>query len=155
MPAGELLKIGDIAPDFSLKDQGRHEVTLSEFKGRRVLLSWHPLAWTKVCGEQMKSLDQHHDDFEKLGVVPLGLSVDTVPAKAAWAKELGINRLRLLSDFWPHGLAAQSYDLFRAKEGFSERANVVVDDKGQVVFKRIYEIPQLPDVGEILAFLRK
>jgi peroxiredoxin len=155
MSSGELLKIGDIAPDFALKDQSKHEVKLSELRGRRVLLSWHPLAWTKICGEQMKSLEQHYDDFEKLGVVPLGLSVDTVPAKAAWARELGITRLRLLSDFWPHGLAAQSYDLFRAKEGFSERANVVVDDKGQVVLKRIYEIPQLPDVGEILAFLRK
>ncbi|MBM3296281.1 MAG: redoxin domain-containing protein [Candidatus Aminicenantes bacterium] len=155
MSSGELLKIGDIAPDFALKDQGKHEVKLSELRGRRVLLSWHPLAWTKVCAEQMKSLEQHYDEFEKLNVLPLGLSVDTVPCKAAWAKDLGISRLRLLSDFWPHGLVAQSYDLFRAKEGFSERANVIVDDKGQVVFIRIYDIPQLPDVEELLAFLRK
>ena len=155
MAAGELLKIGDIAPDFSLKDQDKHEAKLSEFRGRRVLLSWHPLAWTKVCSEQMKSLEQHYDEFEALKTLPLGLSVDTVPSKAAWAKDLGINRLRLLSDFWPHGVAAQSYDLFRAKEGFSERANVILDDKGQVVFIKVYEIPQLPDVEELLAFLKK
>ncbi|OGD16764.1 MAG: thioredoxin peroxidase [Candidatus Aminicenantes bacterium RBG_13_59_9] len=149
------MKIGDIAPDFSLKDHGKREVKLIELKGKRVLLSWHPLAWTKICAEQMKSLEQHYGDFEALNTLPMGLSVDTVPCKAAWAKELGLSRLRLLSDFWPHGLAAQSYDLFRAKEGFSERANVVVDEKGQVVFIRVYDIPQLPDVGEILSFLRK
>jgi len=155
MSAGELLKIGDIAPDFALKDHGKHEIKLSELLGRRVLLSWHPLAWTKVCAEQMKSLEEHYDEFEKLNTFPLGLSVDSVPCKAAWARELGLNRLRLLSDFWPHGLAAQSYDLFRPREGFSERANVVVDEKGHVAFIKVYDIPQLPDVVELLAFLGK
>ncbi len=155
MSSGELLKIGDIAPDFSLKDHHKHDLKLSELRGQRVLLSWHPLAWTRVCGEQMKSLEQHFGDFEALGVLPLGLSVDSVPCKAAWAKDLGLQRLRLLCDFWPHGLAAQSYDLFRVKEGFSERANVVIDEKGRIVFIKVYDIPQLPDIAEILEFLKK
>ncbi|MCJ7612795.1 MAG: redoxin domain-containing protein [Candidatus Aminicenantes bacterium] len=155
MASGELIKIGDIAPDFTLKDQAKHDVTLSALKGQRVLLSWHPLAWTKVCAEQMKSVEEHFEDMEKLNTVPLGLSVDTVPSKAAWAKELGISRLRLLSDFWPHGVAAQSYDLFRAKEGFSERANIIIDPEGKIIFIKIYDLPQLPDIEEILSFLRK
>ena len=155
MAAGALIKIGDIAPDFTLKDQARHDLCLSSLRGQRVLLSWHPLAWTKVCGEQMKSVDEHFEDMEKLGTVPLGLSVDSVPSKAAWAKDLGLAQLRLLSDFWPHGLAAQSYDLFRAKEGFSERANIIISPEGKIIFIKIYDIPQLPDIEEILAFLRK
>ncbi|HEX9902491.1 MAG TPA: redoxin domain-containing protein [Acidobacteriota bacterium] len=155
MAAGELIKIGDIAPDFTLKDQAKHDVTLSALRGQRVLLSWHPLAWTKVCAEQMKSVEKHFEDMEKLNTVPLGLSVDTVPSKAAWAKELGLSRLRLLSDFWPHGVAAQSYDLFRAKEGFSERANIIIDQEGKIIFIKIYDLPQLPDIEEILSFLKK
>jgi peroxiredoxin len=155
MAAGALIKIGDIAPDFTLKDQAKHDVRLSALRGQRVLLSWHPLAWTKVCAEQMKSVEKHFEDMEKLNTAPLGLSVDTVPSKAAWARELGISRLRLLSDFWPHGVVAQSYDLFRAREGFSERANVIVDQEGKIVFIKIYDLPQLPDIEEILSFLRK
>ena len=155
MASGELIKIGDIAPDFTLKDQAKHDVTLSALRGQRVLLSWHPLAWTKVCAEQMKSVEKHCEDMEKLNTVPLGLSVDTVPSKAAWAKELGISRLRLLSDFWPHGVAAQSYDLFRAKEGFSERANIIIDPEGKIIFIKIYDLPQLPDIEEVLCFLKK
>jgi peroxiredoxin len=155
MASGELIKIGDIAPDFTLKDQAKHDVTLSALRGQRVLLSWHPLAWTKVCAEQMKSVEKHFEDMEKLNTVPFGLSVDTVPSKAAWAKELGISRLRLLSDFWPHGVAAQSYDLFRAKEGFSERANIIIDPEGKIIFIKIYDLPQLPDIEEVLCFLKK
>ena len=112
-----IVKIGDTAKDFDLSDQDEKEVRLSSFKGKRVLLSFHPLAWTKVCAEQMKSLEKNHDRFEKLNTVALGISVDTVPSKKAWAKELGIKNTRLLSDFWPHGKVAGLYGIFREKEG--------------------------------------
>jgi peroxiredoxin len=91
--------------------------------------------------------------FEKLNTVALGMSVDTVPSKKAWAKELGIKNTRLLSDFWPHGDVARSYGIFRGKEGFSERANIIVDENGQVVFVRVYPISQLPDIKEIIKAL--
>ncbi len=149
------ISVGDQAPDFLLKDQHGLEVRLSDLHGKRVLLSWHPLAWTKVCAEQMRSVDAHHDDLERLRTMPFGLSVDTVPSKHAWAKDLGLSKLRLLSDFWPHGAAAESLGIFRKHNGFSERANIILDEAQQVVFIKIYEIPQLPDIEEILAFLRK
>ena len=147
--------VGDQAPDFLLKDQHGLEVRLSDLQGKRVLFSWHPLAWTKVCAEQMKSVDAHYDEMERLRTMPFGLSVDTVPSKHAWAKDLGLAKLRLLSDFWPHGAAAESLGIFRKHNGFSERANIILDEAQQVVFIKIYEIPQLPDIEEILAFLRK
>jgi len=52
-------------------------------------------------------------------------------------------------------VAAQSYDLFRAKEGFSERANIIIDPEGKIIFIKIYDLPQLPDIEEILCFLKK
>lgn len=52
------VKIGDKAKDFTLKDQDGKELHLSDLKGKRVLLSFHPLAWTSVCADQMKSLEK-------------------------------------------------------------------------------------------------
>jgi peroxiredoxin len=148
-----IVKIGDIAKDFDLSDQDEKEVRLSSFKGKRVLLSFHPLAWTKVCAEQMKSLEKNHDRFEKLNTVALGISVDTVPSKKAWAKELGIKNTRLLSDFWPHGKVAGLYGIFREKEGVSERANIIIDENSKVVFVKVYPISQFPDIIEIIKVL--
>ena len=150
-----MIKVGDKAPDFTLMDHNRNEVKLSGLRGKRVLLSFHPLAWTKVCAEQMKSLEANAEVFAELNTVALGVSVDTVPSKNAWAKELGVEVTRLLSDFWPHGALAESYGIFREKAGTSERANILVDEEGTVIFVKVYEISQLPDVNEIIVFLKK
>ena len=149
-----MMKVGDTAPDFSLKDNRGNEVRLADYKGKRVLLSWHPLAWTGVCAAQMKSLEENKAAFAELNTVALGLSVDSVPSKNAWAKELGIADTKLLSDFWPHGGVAQNYGLFREEQGTSQRANVILDEEGNVIFVKVYDIPQLPDIEEILEFLR-
>lgn len=147
------LKVGDKVPDFTLKDQDKNDVKLSDFKGKKVLLSFHPLAWTPVCADQMKALEANMETFSRLNTVPLGLSVDQMFTKSAWAKELGINNVRILADFWPHGGTAKSLGLFREKEGFSQRANVVVDEEGKVAFIKVYDIPELPDINEIIRFL--
>jgi len=145
---------GGTAPDFVLKDQNGTDVRLSESKGRRVLLSFHPLAWTEVCAKQMQALEENKGVFESLSTVPLGLSVDTVPSKKAWADSLGIKTVRLLSDFWPHGEVAKAYGIFREKNGFSERANIIVDKNGKIAFVKVYEIRQLPDIGEIIEVIK-
>ncbi|MDH4210133.1 MAG: peroxiredoxin [candidate division WOR-3 bacterium] len=150
-----MVKVGEAAPDFVLKDHNKNEVKLSSLKGKKVLLSFHPLAWTKICAEQMKSLEANFHTFEKLGTIALGLSVDTVPSKHAWTRKLGIEKTRLLSDFWPHGAVAKTYGIFREKEGFSERANIIIDEDQNVVFVKVYEISQLPDIEEINSFLSK
>ncbi len=147
------IKPGDKAKDFILSDQDEKMIQVSAFRGRKVLLSFHPLAWTKVCADQMKALEKNRGRFEKLNTVALGISVDPVPSKKAWAKELGIKNTMLLSDFWPHGEAAISYGIFRQEDGISERANIIVDEKGNVVFVKVYPIAQLPDIEEIIRVL--
>ena len=149
------LSVGEVAPVFALKDQDGKEVRLAEFKGKLVLLSFHPLAWTAVCAKQMQALEENKNVFESLDTIPLGLSVDTVPSKKAWADHLGIKSLRLLSDFWPHGDVAKAYGIFREKGGTSERANIIVDRNGKIAFVKVYEISQLPDIGEIMDVLKK
>jgi peroxiredoxin len=102
----------------------------------------------------MKSLEANYARFEALATIPLGFSVDPVPSKNAWAKELKIANLKLPSDFWPHGAVAKAYGLFRELEGFSERANVLVDEEGKVLWVKIYDIHQLPDVEEVIQLLK-
>lgn len=145
------IKIGDTVSDFTLKDQNGTDVTLSDLQGRNVVLSFHPLAWTKICAQQMRSLEDNHQRFNEKNTIALGVSIDSVPSKKAWAeRDLGITKTSLLSDFWPHGGVARSLGLFRERDGFSERANVILDAQGVVRFVKIYEISTLPDIEEVL-----
>ena len=148
------IAVGDIAPDFVLKDNRVQEVRLSDYRGKKVLLSWHPLAWTGVCANQMKALEENLAEFEKYNTVPLGMSIDSYPSKNAWAKELGVANVKLLADFWPHGKVAQDYGLFLDEKGFSERANVLIDEEGKVIWVKTYDIPELPDIQEVLTMVR-
>jgi peroxiredoxin len=148
------IAVGEKAPDFTLKDQDGKDFKLSEFLGKRVLLSFHPLAWTGICTDQMKSLESHYADFASLNTLPVGLSVDAVPAKKAWADNMGLKQLRILSDFWPHGAVAKDYGLFRKHGGTSERANVIIDEKGNVAWVKVYEISHLPEIDEVIGAIK-
>jgi len=149
------VKVGERFRDFSVQDQNEGEFTLSKLKGKRVLLSFHPLAWTSVCAEQMKSLEKNNEVFDSLNTVAVGVSVDTVPSKKAWAENLGIKYTRLLSDFWPHGNVAETYGIFRSRYGTSERANIIIDENQKIGFFKVYPIGQLPDIQEIINELKK
>jgi peroxiredoxin len=148
-------KICENSVDFSLQDQNGKTFRLSEHIGKRVLLSFHPLAWTSVCAKQMRSLEDNKANFSSLNSIAVGISVDSVPCKKAWAESLGIVDTPLLADFWPHGGVAQLYGILREKEGFSERANILVNERGDIAFSRIYELKQLPDMKEIIDVLKR
>ena len=93
-----MIEIGSKAPDFVLKDQSGKTVRLSSFKGKKVLLSFRPLAWTAVCHDQMRSLEENHLRFDELNTVALSIGVDSVPSNKAWAQSMDIKNTRLLSD---------------------------------------------------------
>jgi peroxiredoxin len=151
----QLSQIGKKAPDFTLPDHNDKPFRLSDYKGKKILLSFHPLAWTAVCAQQMQSLEKNKKYFDQNNTIAVGLSVDPTPSKKAWAKELEIKNTRLLSDFWPHGAVAQQYGIFNAIDGISKRANIIIDEDQTMIFKKIYPPAQLPDIKEILAFLEK
>ncbi|HQF34302.1 MAG TPA: redoxin domain-containing protein [Petrotogaceae bacterium] len=150
-----MLKIGDSAPEFVLKDQNEKEHSLSELIGKKVLLSFHPLAWTGICTDQMKMVDSHYDEFTALNTTAFGVSIDTTFSKKAWAESMEIKKLSLLSDFWPHGKLAGDLGIFREKNGFSERANIIIDETGKIIFFKVYPIKLLPDLNEVLEFLKQ
>jgi len=150
-----MIKKGEKAPNFKLKDQNGKDVQLSDLKGKKVLLSFHPLAWTGICAKQMQSLEKNKENFKKLKTVALGINVDHVPSKVAWAKSLNIKHTKLLSDFWPHGEIAKKYGIFSKSQGFSFRVNIVIDEQGKIVFVKKYPISQVPDIKEIIKVLKK
>ena len=154
MAGDKLIQNGKKIRDFVLKDQHGEEFHLAGQQGKRVLLSFHPLAWTSICAQQMQDLEKNKKAFDKLNTIAVGLSVDSVPSKEAWAKSLKIKNLRLLADFWPHGGVAKSLGILR-EEGFSERANIIVDEKGKVIFVKVYPLKKLPTVAELLEALRE
>jgi len=149
-----IIILGKSVKNFTLADQFGQDFMLSRMTGRRVLLSFHPLAWTPVCTRQMQSLEKNKKVFDTLNTIAVGLSVDSVPSKAAWAKAIKVKHTKLLADFWPHGGVAKSLGLFRDQNGFSQRANVILDEKGKVCFVTVYPVADLPDINEIIAFLK-
>ena len=150
-----MVKPGDPAKNFSLKDQNDKTFGLYEPAMKYTLLSFHPLAWTDFCAAQMKSLENNREVLDSLGCTPVGISVDSMPCKRAWADSLSITKTRLLCDFWPHGVVAQKYGLFREENGFSERANVIVDENQMVVYVKVYPIHSIPDIQEVIKFIRQ
>ena len=104
-----LIKVGDMAPDFTLKDQDQKDVTLSSFRGRKnVVLAFYPLDWSPVCTGENKCLTDDFPKFEGLNTVVLGISTDSFFSHKAWADALGLkktNLVALIDAFEDRGLA--------------------------------------------------
>src|SRR5829696_7384453 len=97
------VEIGDLAPDFTLKDQNNQEISLSQFKGEKnVLLVFYPLAFSGICSSELCSLRDDLPRFSNDDVQLLTVSVDSVYIAQGLGTAGGFD-FPLLSDFWPHG----------------------------------------------------
>jgi len=148
-----MIEVGAKLPDFELTDQDGEQHTTESLKGSKVLLSFHPLAWTGVCQRQMEALEFNAERFGGLGTKAFGISVDPSPTKKAWADAIQVKQTRLLSDFWPHGELADTLGLFIEDKGISQRANVIVDAAGTVQWVKVYPIGDVPDLEEVFEVL--
>jgi len=144
-----VLKVGDMAPDFTLQAHIERTVMLSQFRGRKnVVLAFFPLAWTPVCSEQIPSYQAEKDRFATLNTQVLGISIDSLFSHQAWAETLGGIEYPLLSDFWPHGAVAEKYGVMTAN-GHTERAIFVIDRQGIIRYIDHHDIDETPD-NEVL-----
>ena len=103
----------------------------------------------------MPAYEADLERFEGYNAQVLGISVDSVPCNAAWAKSLGGLTYDLLSDFEPKGEVARLFGAYRQSDGISERAIFIVDKEGKLVFKDIHDISDQPDNEELFEVLRK
>ena len=148
-----MLKIGTPAPDFVLPNQHRDDVRLSDFRGRKhVVLAFHPLAFTPVCTTQMQTYQREWPRLQALDAHVLAISNDAGPSKKAWGDSIGGVSYDLLSDHHPHGQVAAAYGVLRP-DGLAERAVFVVDKAGIIRWARHHDMPDQPDVEELVRML--
>jgi peroxiredoxin len=123
------LPAGTAAPDFTLPVTPDQQVSLSELRGRPVILAFYPADWSPVCGDQMALYNQILPEFAKAGAELLGISVDGVWSHRAFAEDRHLH-FPLLADFEPKGDVARRYGVYREDDGTTERALFVIDGDG-------------------------
>ena len=149
------VKVGDIAPDFTLPSVSGEKVTLSQYRGKKhVMISFVPAAWTPVCSDQWPGYNIVKEMFDKNDAILLGISVDNIPTLYAWTKQMGKLWFPVLSDFWPHGAVAEKYGVLRSS-GMSERALIFINKKGIIRGIQVSDINKRPDLAYIAAALEK
>jgi peroxiredoxin len=133
-----MIAAGEPAPDFKLNDQDGEEVSLSDYKGRRVLLVFYPLDFSPVCSDQLSIYQEVKPEIADKGVELVGISVDSAYAHKAFQEKLGIDTT-LLADFEPKGEVAKAYGSYIDGAGIANRTLVLVDENGVVAWA--YESP--------------
>jgi mycoredoxin-dependent peroxiredoxin len=124
------VEVGQPAPEFTLPNQRGEEVSLSDLRGRKVVLVFYPFAFSSICTAELCDLRDRRGAFDD-DTVLLGISVDTKHALRVFAEQEGLG-FDLLSDFWPHGAVAQAYDVFLPERGMATRGTFVIDREGIV-----------------------
>ena len=143
----DVVQIGQPAPDFTLLDQNKRAVSLSEFRGRKnVVLVFYPWAFTRVCGNELYAIRDELESLQNDDVQVLTVSVDSVYSHRTWADREGFE-FPLLSDFWPHGEVAQLYGVFDPEAGAALRGTFIIDREGIVRWSVVNEIPDARDLA--------
>jgi len=149
------VKVGELAPDFTLPSVGGDKISLSQFRGQKnVVISFVPAAWTPVCSDQWPGYNIVKDMFDENDAVLLGITVDNIPTLYAWTKQMGKLWFPVLSDFWPHGAVADKYGVLRS-DGVSERALIFIDKKGIIRDIQVNDINRRPDLEACAVTLDK
>ena len=131
------ITVGEPAPDFTLKDQHRVEWKLSDaLKKGDVVLCFFPLAFTSVCGTEMKCVNDEMAQWQKQGAQVIGISCDSFAALKAWADKEGYKQT-FLADM--HRDVCKAYGLYWKDLNVSSRGTVVIGKSpdGQGTIKQI------------------
>jgi peroxiredoxin len=127
------ITVGQTAPGFTLMNQEKKEVKLSDFAGKKnVVLVFYPLDWSPTCTNEHACFVNEMKAFETLDAEVLGVSVDSV---------------------WSHKAFAEKYGVFLADKGITGRSIVIINKAGKVAWAKDYDIPVVPDLKEVSAAL--
>lgn len=156
-PVDSTLKVtvGQLAPDFTLRSIKGESVTLSEYRGsKKVVLSFVPAAFTPVCSDQWPGYNISKNIFDSNNAILIGITVDNIPSLYAWVQQMGSLWFDVVSDFWPHGLVADTYGVLRS-DGVSERAFVFIDTAGIIRAIEVTDINKRPPLELVVKNLEK
>jgi len=149
-----ILGRGIEAPDFNLHVTPDQTLSLSELRGRPVVLAFYPADWSPVCGDELGLFNEILPEFQRHGAELLGISVDGVWCHKAYAEARRL-RFPLLSDFEPKGEVSRAYNAYRKRDGFSERALFVIDSDGVVRWSYLSPVDVNPGADGVLAALEE
>jgi peroxiredoxin len=133
-----VIEPGTEAPGFTLKDQDGKRVSLSDFRGGKVMLVFYPADFSPVCTDQLSVYQEVLAEIESSGARVVGISVDSIWAHRAFREQLGVE-IPLLADFHPKGEVAASYGAYLEDYGTCNRSLVLVDEEGAVEW--VHESP--------------
>jgi peroxiredoxin (alkyl hydroperoxide reductase subunit C) len=149
------VKVGDPAPEFTLPSLSGERVSLKQFQGKKnVVISFAPAAWTPVCSDQWPGYNIAKGLFDAQDAVLLGITVDNLPTLYSWTQQMGTLWFPVLSDFWPHGAAADQFGVLRS-DGTAERALFVIDKAGILRYTKVEDINRRPALEELIQALEK
>ncbi len=120
---GKMLEVGTMAPDFTLLNQNGEEISLSQYRGQKVILYFYPKDNTPGCTKQACGFAQLYPDFVKKGAVILGVSKDSVKSHKKFEEKYQLP-FTLLSD--PDLVAIQAYDVWKEKKMYGKKVMGVV-----------------------------
>ncbi len=146
------VNVGELAQDFTLPTTADQKVTLSELRGRQVVLVFYPADWSPVCGDQVGLYNEMLPVFGEYNAQILGISVDGVWCHSAFALDRRL-QFPLLADFEPKGAVSRQYGVYESNLGLSQRALFVLDGKGVVRWKYVSPIGINPGADGILTAL--
>jgi peroxiredoxin len=154
-PRDQVIAVGQVAPNFTLKDQNRNDWTLADHvKKGDVVLCFFPLAFTGVCGTEMKCVNDEIDQWQKKGAQVVGISCDSFATLKAWADQLGLKQT-LLADM--HRDVCRAYGLYWKDLNVSSRGTVVIgkspDGAGKVKWVQSREPGKAMNWEEVLTWL--
>jgi len=148
------LAAGTAAPDFTLHSTPDQSVSLHDFRGRPIILTFYPADWSPVCGDQVTLYNELLPEFRRFNAALLGISVDGAWCHLAFARDRKL-QFPLLSDFEPKGAIARTYGVYRHSDGVSERALFVLDAQGSIHWSYVSPIGVNPGADGILTALEE
>ena len=151
-----MIKAGDIAPNFTLKDKDGAEVSLSDFRGKKVVLYFYPKDNTPGCTRQACAFAQSYDGFKAKDVAVIGISRDSVASHLKFAEKYALPFV-LLSD--PERVAIEKYGVWQEKKLYGKpsmgvvRTTFIINEEG-IVERVMEKVKPDTNAGDILAYLQ-
>ena len=146
------LKAGTPAPDFSLPSTPDQKVSLSELRGRPVVLVFYPADWSPVCSDQLGLYNELLPEFSEFDAQIIGISVDGIWCHLAFCRDRKLHT-PLLADFEPKGAVARLYGVYNEQSGEAERALFVIDPTGVIHWSYVSPVGINPGADGILKAL--
>jgi peroxiredoxin len=146
------LNAGAVAQDFSLPSTPDQRVSLSELRGRPVVLVFYPADWSPVCSDQLGLYNELLPEFSEFEAQIIGISVDGIWCHLAFSKDRKFH-VPLLADFEPKGAVARLYGVYNEHAGEAERALFVIDPEGIIRWSYVSPVGINPGADGILRAL--